>query len=354
MLLTSCKLFSNNDEENKIKNIIDEMSIDEKIGQLIISSYSNIDEIVPIINEYKLGGVILYKNNINTISQVKDDINKLKAINNKISLFISIDQEGGRVTRLPSEMGSFESAMSIGSKNDLDYAYESGKKIASFLTELGFNLDFAPVLDIFSNPKNTVIGERSFGTNPSVVSRMGIQVIKGLHSENIMATAKHFPGHGDTLVDSHIGLPVVDKTVAELKDFEFIPFANAIKNDIDMIMVAHIILSKVDDLPSTMSKNIVTDILRRDLGYDGVVITDDMSMGAIAKNYTIPEAAVMSINAGCDIILVKGVNNTISIINSIKASMQNGVLAEKRIDESLYHILTLKNKYKLLNSDDLQ
>jgi beta-N-acetylhexosaminidase len=347
LLATACALFDNS-KEDAIQKIIDDMSIDEKIGQLIISSYNNIDEIIPIIDEYKLGGVILYKNNINTVSQTIDDINRLKTIDNKIPLFISIDQEGGRVNRLPEEMGAFDSAMSIGNKNNLNYAYESGKKIGVSLNQLGINLDFAPVLDIFSNPLNTVIGERSFGTNPDIVSRMGIQIIKGLHSKNIMATAKHFPGHGDTEVDSHIGLPVVDKTVDELNSFEFIPFKNAINNDIDMIMVAHIILSKVDNVPSTMSDKVITDILRDDLDYDGVVITDDMSMKAISDNYTIPEAAVESINAGCDIVLIKGVNNAISIINSIKKSLDNGKLTEERIDESLYRILMLKDKYKML------
>jgi beta-N-acetylhexosaminidase len=353
ILLTSCNLFSNN-EESKIKKIIDNMSIDEKIGQLIISSYDTIDEIIPIIDDYKLGGVILYKKNIDTVSQTISDIEKLKSINNKINLFISTDQEGGRVNRLPDEMGTFDSAMNIGVKNDLNYAYDSGKKIGESLSELGINLDFAPVLDIFSNPKNTVIGERAFGTTPDIVSKMGMQVIDGLHSENIMATAKHFPGHGDTDVDSHIGLPVVDKTVDELKKFEFIPFERAIENDIDMIMVAHIILSKVDNVPSTMSKKVVTDILKNDLGYDGVVITDDMSMGAIAKNYTISEAAIKSIEAGCDIILVKGVDNTTSIINSIKDAIDSGELDEERIDESLYRILKLKDKYQMLNEELLK
>jgi beta-N-acetylhexosaminidase len=342
--------FFSNPEEEKIKKIIDNMSIDEKIGQLLISSYNSIDQIVPVINEYKLGGVILYKNNINTVLQTMNDINMLKdtSSDNKINLFISIDQEGGRVNRLPSEMGTFPSAMSIGDKNDLDYAYECGSKIGYVIKELGFNLDFAPVLDIFSNPQNTVIGERAFGTNPNIVSKMGLQYIDGLHSENIIATAKHFPGHGDTLVDSHVGLPVVTKTLDQLKSFEFKPFVSAIKNNIDMIMIAHIILSKVDSLPSTLSHKVVTDILRDDLGYNGVIITDDMGMGAIAQNYTITDASIKAFKAGCDIILVKGVDNTISVINSLKASLNSGEITEDRIDESLYRILMLKNKYKLI------
>jgi beta-N-acetylhexosaminidase len=335
---------------DEIQKMMDSMSIDEKLGQMVIGGYDNINEIKPIISENKLGGVILYKNNITSVSQTINDIDSLKQSNlqNKVPIFISVDQEGGSVNRFPASMDTFESALSIGDKNDPVYAFNSGVKIANAMKQLGFNLDFAPVLDIFSNPKNTVIADRAFGRTPDRVSEIGIQVMKGLQSENIIATAKHFPGHGDTVVDSHVGLPIVNKTIEELNSFEFKPFIEAINNNVDMIMIAHIELSTVDDLPASLSNKVVTGILRNQLGFKGVVITDDITMGAITQKYTLSKAAVMAVDAGCDIVLVaKGAQNSVLVLNSLKSAYENGELTEQRIDESVYRILSLKKKYGL-------
>lgn len=339
-------------ETDEINEIIAGMSIDEKIGQLIIGGYDNLSDITAVISKYKLGGVILYKKNINTDGQTISDINSLNAANevNKIPLFIATDQEGGRVSRLPNEDGSFEGALSIGDRNDSSYAFESGTKTGEALRKLKFNLDFAPVLDIFSNPNNTVIADRAYGTTPDRVSSMATQVIDGLHSKNIIATGKHFPGHGDTDVDSHVGLPLVNKSLDELNDFEFKPFVEAINHNIDMIMIAHIILSKVDDLPSSLSSKVVTDILRGQLKYNGVVITDDITMGAISKNYTLENAAVKAVQAGCDIVLVaKEPSNAVLVFNAIKQAVSEGKITDDRINESLVRILSLKYKYNLID-----
>jgi beta-N-acetylhexosaminidase len=337
-------------KENDIQKVMNQMTIDEKLGQMIIGGYDDINEILPIIREDKLGGIILYKNNISSVSQVKKDIFSLKESNskNKIPIIISTDQEGGRVSRLPAVMGTFESALSIGDRNNSAYAYNSGVKIAKALKQLGFNLDFAPDMDIYSNPENTVIADRAFGRTPDRVSKIAIQVLKGLQSEKIIPTVKHFPGHGDTAVDSHIGLPVVDKSVAQLTGFEFKPFIAAIKNNADMMMIAHIELRKVDTVPSTLSYKIVTGILRNQLGFKGVIITDDMTMGAIAQNYTLANASVIAVSAGCDIVLVaKGAQNSVIVLNALKTAYQNGQITEKRIDESVYRILSMKKKYGL-------
>jgi beta-N-acetylhexosaminidase len=335
---------------DEVQQMMDSMTIDEKIGQMVIAGYDNISEIKPIISEDKLGGVILYKKNITSVSQTINDINTLNESNlqNKVPIFISVDQEGGQVQRFPTSMGTFESALSIGDRNDPVYAFNSGVKIADAMKQLGFNLDFAPDLDIFSNPKNTVIADRAYGRTPDRVSEIGIQVLKGLQSKNIIATVKHFPGHGDTVVDSHVGLPVVNKSVEELDSFEFKPFVQAIKNNVDMIMIAHIELSKVDVLPSSLSNKVVTGILRQQLGYKGVVITDDITMGAITQKYTITGAAVLAVNAGCDIVLVaQGAQNSVLVLNALKAAYQNGQISEQRINESVYRILSLKYKYGL-------
>ncbi|MPN25095.1 Beta-hexosaminidase [bioreactor metagenome] len=220
-------------------------------------------------------------------------------------------------------------------------------------------MNFAPVLDVNSNPKNPVIGSRSFGSNPDIVSSLGVETMKGIQEENVIPVVKHFPGHGDTSVDSHVGLPTVNSDLDRLQNFELIPFAKAIENDADMVMIAHILLSKIDsENPSSMSKTIITDILRNNLKFDGVVITDEMTMGAIIKNYSLNEAAVKSVSAGTDIILVgHGYNNEIGVINALKSAVSKGEISQERIDESVYRILKLKEKYNLkdeiINSVDV-
>ncbi len=330
-----------------IIEIIENMSIDDKIAQLIIIGYDNIDEIK---DDFNYGGVILYSKNIKTVSQTFNDIKTIKdKSKGNILPFISVDQEGGRVNRLPSECGIFESAMAIGNKNNKKYAYESGVKTAKALKKLGVNLNFAPVLDIYSNPSNTVIADRAYGKTAERVTNMGLEVMKGLRDNRIIPTVKHFPGHGDTGVDSHIGLPVVTKTIDKLNEFELRPFKSAIENNAQMIMVAHILLSDVDTVPATMSYEIITRLLREKMGYDGVVITDDLCMGAIRNEYEVHNAAVNSFKAGCDILLIaqNGKEATLTY-EAIKKAYEEGIISMDRINESLYRILSLKNEYGLI------
>lgn len=210
-------------------------------------------------------------------------------------------------------------------------------------------MDFAPVLDINSNPKNPVIGNRAFGATLDIVRDLGIETMKGIQSENVIPVVKHFPGHGDTSVDSHVGLPTVNNDLNRLESFELVPFREAIEEGADAVMIAHILLPKIDkENPSSLSKDIITDILRNKLEFDGVVITDDMTMGAISKNYNVNEAAVKSINAGTDIVLVcHGYEKAIEVINSVKDAVIKGEISEERVNESVYRILKLKNKYNL-------
>jgi beta-N-acetylhexosaminidase len=210
-------------------------------------------------------------------------------------------------------------------------------------------MDFATVLDINSNPTNPVIGDRSFESDVAVVNNLGIKTMKGMIDSNIIPVVKHFPGHGDTSVDSHVGLPVVNKDLTQLNIFELMPFKEAIKNNVDAIMVSHILLNKLDvNFPASMSKIIINDILRQDLEFQGVVITDDMTMGAIIKNYDIGEASIKSINAGSDLVLVcHGFDNELKVINSLKAAVQNKIITEERLDESVFRILKLKEKYNI-------
>ena len=344
-------------EPKPIDPIIEEigkMSIDEKIGQMIvvgIEGYDLNDNTKSLIEKSKVGGVILFSNNVQDTNQLLILLNSLKSVNlhNKIPLFLSVDEEGGRVTRMPKEFKKFPTNKVIGKINNEALSYKIGSTIACEIGSFGFNMDFAPVLDVNSNPNNPVIGNRSFGSNVNIVTRLGIQTMKGIQSQNIIPVVKHFPGHGDTSVDSHLGLPSVNNDLKRLKSFELVPFTEAIKNNADAVMIAHILLPKIDsENPSSLSKIIITDILRKDLNFNGVIITDDMTMGAIMKNYNISEAAVKTIKAGTDIVLVcHGYDNEVAVIGALKNAVLKGDISKKRIDQSVYRILSLKKKYKL-------
>ncbi len=344
-------------EVDTIKNKINNMSLDQKIGQLLIGGFngytvdSNTEK---LINEKYLGGFILFQRNVKDSNQLLELTNNLKSLNkdNIAPLFISADEEGGDVTRMPDEIKKLPSNSFIGKVNDENFSYNIGKTLGRKLNAFGLNMDYAPVLDINSNPNNPVIGVRSFGDNESIVTILGINTMEGIKSQKVIPVIKHFPGHGDTYVDSHIGLPVVNYDLKRLNDFELVPFKAAIAAGADTIMTAHILLPKLDPkYPATLSYNIITNLLRKDIGFDGVVITDDMTMGAILKNYDIGDAAVKAINAGADIILVSHkYENIQKVISSIKEAVLNKTITEDRVNESVYRILSLKEKYKLTDN----
>lgn len=333
---------------------IKKMSLDEKIGQMLVVGIDGYDLNVntkSLIEKSKVGGFILFSSNVKDTNQLLNLLNSLKKGNlkNNIPLFLSVDEEGGRVSRMPKEFKKIPTNKAIGKINDGNLSYKIGSTIASEIGSFGFNMDFAPVLDVNSNPNNPVIGDRSFGSKVNIVSSLGTQTMKGIQSKNIISVVKHFPGHGDTSVDSHLGLPTVNNDLERLNKFELIPFVEAIKNNADVVMIAHILLPKIDSQnPSSMSKRIITDILRKELNFQGVIFTDDMTMGAIVKNYKISEAAVKSVKAGTDIVLVcHGYENVVTVTNALKNAVLNGDISKQRVDESVYRILSLKKKYNL-------
>jgi len=369
LLLSGCNnsnsSFDPNNEVHKpsikhidlVQNKINKMNLDEKIGQLVIvglDGYTMNDNINNLIEKNKVGGVILFSNNVENSNQLLNLTNSLKTKNsqNKTPLFISVDEEGGRVSRMPNEINNIPSNEFIGKRNDVNLSYNIGKIIGEELKTFGFNMDFAPVLDINSNVNNPVIGDRAFGSTTNIVNKLGIKTMDGIRDNNIIPVVKHFPGHGDTSVDSHVGLPVVNKNLTELNNFELVPFKEAIKNNVDAIMVSHILLNKIDATsPASMSKIIITNILRGTLKFTGVVITDDMTMGAIIKYNDIGDAAVKSFNAGSDIILVcHEYDNDIKVINSLKNAVKNKLIPENRLNENVYKILKLKEKYNVNNN----
>ena len=354
--IESINLNKQNNNIDVIQKEIENMTLDEKIGQIItvgIDGYTINDKTKELIVDKKVGGIILFKDNINDSNQLLQLINNIKDINskNKIPLFISIDEEGGRVSRLPKEIKKLPSNEVIGNINDKKLAYDIGETIGYSLKRFGFNMDFAPVLDINSNPNNKVIGDRSFSSNKNIVANLGVSEINGFKSSNIISVAKHFPGHGDTDIDSHYKLPIINKTLDELKEVEFVPFKNAIKENVPSIMVSHILLPEIDDInPASMSKTIITDILRKDLKFDGLIVTDDMTMVAITNDFDISEACIKSINAGADLLLIcHGYETEVDVINNIKDAVDKGIISIDRINESVYRILSLKYSYKINN-----
>lgn len=330
------------------------MSLDEKIGQMIFGGVAGTgmnEETSTIIREYHPGGIILFGNNIESPEQTVTFLNEMKTTNadNPYPLLFGVDEEGGRVTRVPTQMKSLPPSEAIGDVNDPDLAFTAGTILGEQMETLGFNLDFAPVLDVNSNPDNPVIGDRSFGDTVDVVSDMGIQVMKGMQEEGIIPVVKHFPGHGDTSEDSHVTLPTVDKSYEELKELELAPFRNAIEQGAEVTMIAHIFLPQIDaTYPSSMSEEVITGMLREDYDFDGVVITDDLTMGAITNQYTVAEAALQTVKAGGDLLLMAHDPDLIpEVVDGLKTAVENGELTEERIDESVERIIELKQNYNL-------
>lgn len=346
------------DEGTVAEKMLLEMTLEEKIMQLFIVEPSALlkDSTNTAVGKSDaerlanstVGGFILFANNIQNPAQITAYTNALK--NCKTAPFIAIDEEGGRVARIANnsnfKVTKYSSMLSLG--GDTQKAYSVGATIGAYLKEYGFSLDFAPVADVFTNPANTVIGNRAFSTDPEVAAKMVAACIGGLHSKGVIPCAKHFPGHGDTAEDSHFGLATTNKSWQELMECEMLPFISAIEADCDMIMVGHISASAVtgDNTPATLSRILITEKLREELGFEGVVVTDSMQMQGITDKYGSATAAVMAIKAGVDIILMPQDFNEAT--EGIKLAVQSGEITEERINESVLRILELKEKYGLI------
>jgi beta-N-acetylhexosaminidase len=331
------------------------MTLDEKIGQMIMVGIEGTvakNHAKELIEKYHVGGIILFKKNMKSSEQILQLLNDLKEMNsNNIPLFLSVDQEGGRVSRLPAEFINIPTSQTIGKVDNEDFSYAIGEIIGEQLSAFGLNMNYAPVLDINSNPKNPVIGDRSYGSTIEVVRRQGIQVMKGMQAQRVIPVVKHFPGHGDTSVDSHVDIPVVTKSLDQLRELEWIPFVDAVNQQAEAVMVAHILMAQIDDQnPASLSKAVVTEVLRKELNFKGVVITDDMTMGAVSKHYDIGEASVKAVNAGNDIIMIAHDHDKeLAAIHSIQQAVKEGAIAEETINQSVYRILKLKQEYNLTN-----
>lgn len=392
----SLSLEKNNFNLNKF---LISMTLEEKVGQLFIirpdslNTERSLEDIhdskksgdaflnnlmIENLKKYPAGGFVIFRKNFLSVSDsnskeilklkksamlptlkekigsqalpsrfLKKFISDLKS-NSKIKPFIAVDEEGGKISRIANSKffdkkikAKLKTAQEIGNSKNPENAFKIAVIIADYLKEYGFNFDFAPVADVNTNPENIVIGDRAFGSDPEIVSKMSSRFIDGLNSKGILSSLKHFPGHGDTKEDTHSGYVEVQKTWEDLKKCELIPFIENL-NKASSIMTAHITLKNItsDNLPATLSKELITGKLREELGYDGLVITDAFNMGAIKDNYSSSEAAILAIEAGNDIILMP--YDYISAFNGILEAVKTGRISEERLNQSVLRILKIK------------
>lgn len=394
-MLFSCKTLNTPQQPKKsaeelfIDDTIAKMTTEEKITQMMIPSFrkwgddNNLvkapvtelpDEIAQTIKKHHFGGIIVFAENTPDEQTTENLITAMQNANNDggacSKLFIGIDQEGGRVTRLKTGTMTCGN-MALGATGDFELTKQSANIIGEELSSLGINLNFSPVMDINNNPANPIIGNRSFSDNPELVSKLGLATIEGLHEQKIMTAVKHFPGHGDTSTDSHTGLPCIYKTMEQISNLELIPYMNVLPQT-DMIMTAHIRYPQIEKetytsketkeeitLPATLSKTFLTDFLRKKVNFNGIIITDSMVMDAVAKHFDQIDAAKLAINAGADIILMpmaldspQALKDFDEYLAKITEMVKNGTVSEKRIDESVKRILSLKYKYGLFSSTE--
>ena len=345
------------------ESILENMSLEEKVAQLFfitpeeLTGYQLVtqcgDTTYAALNRYPVGGLIYFTGNLETPDQTRDMIDKAKAYMQRetgIPLFTGVDEEGGRVVRVAENnafnVTRFRPMGEMAASGNADEVYNAGNAIGAYLNDLGFNLDFAPVADVITNPANTAIGDRSFGDDKDRVSEMAKAFAQGLSANDVLAVYKHFPGHGGTGEDTHDGYAFTMRTKEELLETELVPFRKAIDDGIGMIMVAHISLPALtgDDTPATLSKEIVTDLLRDEMGFEGVIITDALNMGAIANTYTAGESAVYALQAGCDMLLMPADFKT--AYQAVLGAVRDGTLSGTQIDRSVLRILDLKQRIR--------
>jgi beta-N-acetylhexosaminidase len=340
--------------EKWVEKTLKSLTLREKIGQMInmrmSGEFANLNsekfaEYRREILENKIGGFTVYRGESNAIASVTNELQKMS----KLPLLIAADYERG--LRMGQRTGTpFTTNMGLGATGDVSAAFRQGKIICEEMRAIGVNWLFAPVVDINNNPDNPVINIRSFGANPNKVGEFGAALVKGVKEANCLSTLKHFPGHGDTATDSHIGLSVITIDRQRLDSVELVPFKMAIEAGADSVMTAHVALPRItgDEIPSTLNPKVSTDILRKELKFDGIISTDAMEMGAIKKTFSDERSAVMAVLAGADVVLLP--NSTKVAIDTIENAVKNGEITEERINESVRRLL--KAKYKLGLADN--
>lgn len=353
------------DHTQRALSIMDGMNISQKVGQMITGKTGRLDsrleDKLNMVKAGELGGILVYREESTTDAQgILNFTNELQSEAMKatgIPLLMIADFEGGKMMNYASLMSEWPNPMTLGAVNDTDLAFDFGKYYGSEMAALGFNMAYAPVLDVNTNPENPIIAVRSYGSDPDLVTRIGLQVLAGNREAGIMSTVKHFPGHGDTSVDSHSGLNILNFSLERVYSVELAPFIAAIDAGVPAIMTAHISIPVLDasNAPATLSKPILTDLVREELGFEGVIITDSIGMGAIAaylaeKNLTREEGAVLAINSGSDILLWTGNYDQLRIFHTaLVDAVVSGNITQDRVNESVFRILMMKLNYGLFD-----
>lgn len=338
--------------EKQLKETVSNMSTAEKVDQLLYigvtgTALTQADR--QLLQNHALGGVLLLGGNITSTDQLKTFTAAIaEAQPADAKAFLGFDEEGGRVSRVPDAQLKLSPSLSFGQKNDPALMKEVGQTLGSISRFYGFNMDFAPVLDVNSNPANPIIGDRALSADPQQVARLGVPLMQGMKEEDIVPVVKHFPGHGDTTVDSHVGLPRVDATKAELEQTELVPFKRAIQDGAEMVMVAHILFPALDkNRPSSLSKPVMTGVLRDELKFDGVIITDDLVMGAITEQYSLAQAASLALESGADMAMFSAPGAYTSVHKEIMARIKQDKLSRADLDQKVMRVLRLKQTYDL-------
>lgn len=338
-----------------VESCISEMSLEDKVAGLFIvtpEALTGVDKAVKAgdgtkeaLGKYPVGGLIYFKQNIQSKDQITEMLANTTAMS-KYPIFLAVDEEGDSVARVADalKLDKIDSAASLGESGNPDNAYEAYKTVGSYLMEYGFNLNFAPVADVLTNPDNDAIGKRSFGSDADIVSSMVASSVKGLEETGVTACIKHFPGQGDADGDTHDGLATTERTIEQLRETELKPFAAGIEAGTQMIMVGHIAVPSItgDNTPASLSKDVVTDILREEMGYNGVVITDALNMSAVSEYYDSAQAAVMAFKAGADMVLMP--EDFEAAYEGVLAAVADGTISEARINDSLARVYKIKYK----------
>lgn len=345
--------------DNRIEEFLSGMSLEQKVAQMFmitpeaLTDYTKVTAAGEVTKQrfmqYPVGGVIYMAENLVDADQTREMLTNMKNYSMEFlgfPVFLGVDEEGGTVARIARnkvfKVENVGNMSEIGASGNCDLAYQAGGTIGAYLADLGFNLDFAPVADVWSNEKNTVVKYRSFGSDAELVRDMVTAQIRGFSEQGILSAVKHFPGHGSTAADSHKGAALVEKTLQELLECDLIPFQGAIEAGVPFVMVGHLSLPQIigEDVPAVLSKEIITGILRGELKFDGIVITDALDMGAVTDYYNSAQAAVMAVNAGADMILMP--ENFIEAYEGVLDAVRRGDLSVERIDESVRRILRVK------------
>jgi beta-N-acetylhexosaminidase len=320
-------------------------------GQLAMAGFAGHSipsDLRALAREFDLGGVILFARNVESPEQVAEIAREAQDLAAELPLWVSVDQEGGRVARLRSPFTLWPAMQTLGRSGDEQLAVRFARALAAELKAVGVTLDYTPVLDILTNPKNPVIGDRALAGTADEVARLGTTIINVLQSEGIAACGKHFPGHGDTSVDSHFDMPLVEHPPDRLEAVELVPFKAAIAAGVAGIMTAHLLVPALDpERPGTLSPAIVTGLLKQKLGFDGVVFTDDIGMKAISARYTTAEATLAAVSAGCDVVLMCGdaVAPQFEALERLVHALEDGELPLKRVEDALARHRRMKERF---------